>query len=175
MQPSAILRTVAVAVLATWTPGAVSGFTFPASQLGQDVSPPEPAAPAVVVDRSVSEPGYPYPLVEPHLSISVVDPDHRLVVASAIERVRWREAFATSCVAYATRDAGASWQRSDFPVIECGDPWSAIQRDGTAWFLALGEVDEVSGLVAYRSPDGGFHWEEPIVVRGAFDLSLIHI
>jgi hypothetical protein len=108
------------------------------------------------------------PLVEPYVAVDPRDPKHFLAAAMTP-----RAALQTiGCVAFASFDAGTSWIEHRVPqtVRACADVWTAIEANGNAVLSYAGD----SGIVIWRSPDGGHTWAEPpTVVRGAHDHPMV--
>jgi hypothetical protein len=108
-------------------------------------------------------------LIEPHLAIHPTNADH-LLGAAIVRDTNANMADAENrkkvrCASFVSLDGGASCQRHDFPITDCGDPWVAILADGQAVFAAAGGDPQLpqqgeGGLVVYHSPDGGRTWDE---------------
>ena len=119
-------------------------------------------------DRPVSAPDAPLGLVEPHLAVSRDDENHLVAGAIAVSPDRdgpWR------CVAFTSRDGGAVWQRHDFDIDRCIDPWVVVLPDGTALFTAIELDRDTEGdarfrLLSYRSSDGGRSWPQSPTLIG---------
>lgn len=124
----------------------------------------------VGADRLVSTTGPELPLVEPQLAVDPHDHDHLLVAAVAVAPPAGN-GFASSCSVWASFDAGASWVRNDIPLEQCGDPWVAINADGSGVFSALGnQGGNQPGVALWRSIDGGRTWSgNPVVQPGPYD------
>ncbi len=76
---------------------------------------------------------------EPHLAIHPTNPRHLLgaamlgVVTDSFEEMNDR----LGCASFVSLDDGQTWDRHDFPLTNCYDPWVAITADGQAVFTAL--------------------------------------
>ncbi len=113
------------------------------------------------------------PLVEPHLVIHPANPAHLLgaaLISVATESVEERIAR-QRCVSFVSTDNGTSWQRHDFPITSCFDPWVAITPDGQAVFTALASHPNLpqqgsGGLIVYHSADGGRTWDDQPIGLG---------
>jgi hypothetical protein len=117
-----------------------------------------------------------YPLVEPHLAVSPVDPQHLVVgaIVAAPERsVAWY------CSAFVSRDGGETWARHDLTIDRCIDPWVSVLADGSALLAAIEirrdvEGDERFRLVVYRSVDGGMSWPaQPIHSASSYEHPIL--
>ena len=111
------------------------------------------------------------PLTEPHLAAHPTDP--RVLLAGVIISSRVdSEVFGPRqvCAAYRSSDGGRTWERHDFEIRGCGDPWVGITPDGQAVFTALGTHSAVTqqdgGLLVFHSADGGRTWDEAPVGLG---------
>ncbi len=104
-----------------------------------------------------------FPLVEPHLAVNPLDPNHLVGVAIVVTEPDLAE---SRCAAFASFDSGRTWARHDFELDEpCGDPWVAFAPDGTVLVALLG--DEV---LVFRSTDGGRSWsDEPVSLGSSHD------
>lgn len=108
-------------------------------------------------------------LAEPILAVHPAHPNHLLGAAmveadgaSFEERVTQQ-----TCASFVSLDAGKNWQRHDFPITRCFDPWVAITPDGDALLSVIGRhptLDE--GLFVFHSPDGGRTWDDTPVSLG---------
>jgi hypothetical protein len=104
------------------------------------------------------------PLVEPHLAVHPTNPNHLLAAAIVGDTA---EAFSDkqTCSSFLSIDGGRTWQRHDFQVRACADPWVAVTPRGAAVFVALGQQQDAGGratvgLVAFHSADGGKTWND---------------
>lgn len=116
-------------------------------------------------------------IFEPHLAVHPADPSHFLAVAivgTAVGSFEERESQQT-CASFLSLDAGKTWERHDFVISKCADPWVAITPDGQALFTSLGtrptlsqqgRPGAVDGLIAFHSADGGRMWDEKPVGLG---------
>jgi hypothetical protein len=108
-------------------------------------------------------------LIEPHLAIHPTNANH-LLGAVIVRDTNANMADAENrkqvrCASFVSLDGGAKWERHDFPITDCGDPWVAVLPDGHAIFAAAGGDAQLpqqgeGGLVVYHSPDGGRTWDE---------------
>jgi hypothetical protein len=108
-------------------------------------------------------------LAEPILAVDPAHPNHLLGAsmveaagASFEERVTQQ-----TCASFVSVDAGKNWQRHDFPITRCFDPWVAITPNGDAVLSVIGRhpsLDE--GLFVFHSPDGGRTWDDTPVQLG---------
>jgi BNR repeat protein len=110
---------------------------------------------------------------EPHLAVHPANPRHLLATA-------WHASLSDSsaavhqsqrCSSFVSRDAGATWTRHDFPLVDCFDPQVAITPDGQAVFLAGGIFEPIvparnTWLVVYHSADGGVTWDDKPTIVG---------
>jgi hypothetical protein len=106
------------------------------------------------------------PLSEPHMAAHPANGNHLLaatIVGGPPGKPRtddwWQD---LRCSAFLSTDGGKTWQRHDFEVIGCGDPWVGIAPDGNAVFTALGTTKSLGdqhNLVVFHSPDGGKTWD----------------
>jgi hypothetical protein len=112
--------------------------------------------------------------VEPYLAADPQNPGHLVAGVSVVEALgdpRRTPPTATrlTCVTLASFDGGRTWQRHDFRVQQCFDPWTVVLPDGSAVFQGLGNANE---LVAFRSADGGKTWSDtPVAFGRGFDLT----
>jgi len=69
------------------------------------------------------------PLVEPHLAVHPTNPNHLLAAAIAGDKA---DAFSDkqTCSSFLSTDGGRTWQRHDFQVSDCADPWGWRSRLG---------------------------------------------
>lgn len=110
--------------------------------------------------------------IEPYLSANPRNADHLVAGVFLVRRQgdprRADREFQSTCAALTSYDAGRSWARHDFPVLECIDPWTAIRPDGSAVFVMLGKTpDSVDrGLLVFSSADGGRTWSDSPVFLG---------
>src|SRR5207248_455407 len=77
------------------------------------------------------------PLIEPHLAADPRDSNALLSVV-AVSNVAGSFSATQTCSTFASRDGGKTWNRHDFLIEGCGDPWVAIAPNGSAIFAALG-------------------------------------
>lgn len=117
------------------------------------------------------------PLIEPHLAVHPSNPDHLLgavmvsTTAQASNPAEFRRiGVDRTCVAFHSLDGGETWQRHDFPLSSCFDPWVAITAEGDAVLSVLASdaslPDQPGGLVVYHSEDGGQTWAADAVGLG---------
>jgi hypothetical protein len=99
------------------------------------------------------------PLVEPHLAVHPGNPEHLLaavmvsVPAEELAEIRAR----ITCSALLSLDAGETWERHDFQIRTCYDPWMALLPDGRAVFTAVGahpSFGELRRLLVFRWTHG---------------------
>ncbi|MBA3639374.1 MAG: methyltransferase domain-containing protein [Acidobacteria bacterium] len=86
-------------------------------------------------------------LVEPHLSIDPSDP-RRMVAGAMVARPDGTCAVA----GFTSHDAGRTWARPDFPVLDGGDIWTAVLPGGECVSALLS--GDRSELHLFVSPDG---------------------
>ncbi len=70
-----------------------------------------------------------------------------------------------TCAAFVSNDDGRTWARHDFPVTGCADPWTVITPDGQLLVSMVAASSEFpqqgsSGLLVFRSEDGGRTWPD---------------
>lgn len=85
---------------------------------------------------------------------------NRLIGCSMLTRWRSRPdggLTGSGTAVYTTADGGRTWTRA-LHVEKGIDPTCALGRDGSAYYV----VTRHSGLVFYRSPDGGRRWLPPV-------------
>ncbi len=115
------------------------------------------------------------PHVEPHLAAHAEDPK-RLVAASIVVSPTPDRAW--HCAAFSSSDAGRSWQRHDFPMERCIDPWVLITEQGEVFVAAI-EIkrdrpqDDRFRLLLFRSGDGGLSWGAPLDLGRAHDHEML--
>jgi hypothetical protein len=98
------------------------------------------------------------PLVEPHLAAHPVNPNHLLGATIVSDTSRaWGET--QICSSLLSLDGGKTWERHDFPIPGCGDPWVAITPSGHAVFAAIG-TQNGGGLLVFHSADAGRTWDQ---------------
>ena len=114
------------------------------------------------------------PLVEPHLAIHPTNPRHLLGAAIIGDptNIRGERPYGQSCASFVSLDDGQTWDRHDFPLTHCFDPWVAITPDGHAVFTALAGHASLphqspSGLVVFHSADAGLTWDEDPIGLGS--------
>ena len=110
---------------------------------------------------------------EPQLAVHPGNPNYLLasVFVDSLSGTTAEIHAGKRCVTFASRDAGQTWTRHDFPHVDCGDPQVAILPDGQAVFLALAEVPGVvpkrnSWLFVFHSIDGGITWDDAPTIIG---------
>lgn len=115
------------------------------------------------------------PHVEPHVAADPTDPDRLLagsIVVSAESGGPWH------CAAHFSGDGGRTWNRHDFDMDRCIDPWALITADG---HLVLAAIDfsldrpepEQFRLHIYRSRDDGVTWSGPEDLGGRHDHEVL--
>lgn len=128
---------------------------------------------AVSEDRPVSISAGGLPTVEPHLAADPRNADHLVAGVFLVRKQgdprRPNSEFQSTCAALTSFDAGRTWARHDFSVLECIDPWVAIRTDGSAIFSMLGKLPSSRdhGLHVFRSTDGGLTWNDRPVALGS--------
>jgi BNR repeat protein len=111
------------------------------------------------------------PLAEPHIAVHPAQARHLLAAAIVADP---GEAFSArqTCAVFLSADGGRSWQRHNFAIAHCGDPWVAITPSGQAVFAVLGTHPAVAsptggiGLLVFHSSDGGRTWPETPLALG---------
>jgi hypothetical protein len=106
-------------------------------------------------------------LYEPHLTQDPTTPG-RWLAASIVRgsAPKYPESQKDQpCAAFVSTDDGRSWSRHDFPVTACYDPWTAITPDGrflVSMIAASADYPQLgdSGLLIFRSDDGGRTWSD---------------
>lgn len=116
------------------------------------------------------------PLLEPYIVAHPSDPRVLLAMAMiGINAPDGRTANAgQSCAAFYSADAGRSWARHEFAVVDCFDPWLAIAPDGRAVASMLAIDTTTPGaraaLLVFHSSDGGRTWsDKPTTLAGSHD------
>ena len=148
-----------------------------ASLLNQGVAAVSAQEPMVLArtDHAVNTPGPVLPLTEPHLAVNPNDPDHLVagaIVAPTGTDTPWH------CAAFVSRDRGMSWDRHDFSMERCIDPWVLFTRDAVL-FTGIeirrdGEDENRFRMVLFRSQDGGRTWSDaPLSLGRAHDHELL--
>ena len=110
---------------------------------------------------------------EPHLAVHPADPSRLLVGVFILASAGTTEEqhAGQRCATFASRDAGRTWTRHEFPFADCGDPQVAILPNGQAVFVGLAELPNVlpkrqNWLFAFHSADGGTTWDAAPTVIG---------
>src|SRR6266705_3921679 len=83
-----------------------------------------------------------HPIVEPHLAIDPIHPDHLLAAAyiSANPHLKYPAGQDDqTCAAFLSLDSGATWTRHDFNVSWCADLWVAMTPDGQTLVTMVGK------------------------------------
>jgi hypothetical protein len=108
-----------------------------------------------------------HPIVEPHLAIDPLHPEHFLAAAflTAKPGLKYPQGQDEQiCAAFLSMDSGSTWTRHDFNSTWCADPWVAITPDGQALVTMVAKhpafpQQATSGLVGFHSADGGRTWD----------------
>lgn len=138
----------------------------------EGMEPPGADVEWLVRDEPVEAAGPDVPLVEPHLAVDPVDPEHLVLGAIVVDGDRdpWH------CAALTSGDGGATWSRIDFPALDrCIDPWAVALPDGRALLSGIeirrdADTPERFRLLAFGSDDGGWSWSvEPDTLGLGFD------
>jgi hypothetical protein len=104
---------------------------------------------------------------EPYVAIDPLRPAHILVatIVSGPGNLPFNtRVLQHSCAAFLSTDGGSTWARHDFATSECFDPWIVFTPAGNA-VVSLSTGHQAfrqqgsSGLVLFRSPDGGATWD----------------
>jgi len=159
-----------------WAALVLSAIALAANRLEAQTTAPQSAVPQPILsvgpDRALGPPSS-FPEVEPHVSVNQRRPAH-MVVASMT--VLTTDLAQIDCTIFTSFDGGSSWRSTRLSSLGhsqakgCADPWTAILRNGTALISVLGD----SGIVVFRSSDGGRTWTEPpLLVRGAHDHEMM--
>ena len=138
------------------------------------VSPSISAAQTIVVDQPlvVARALNQRALYEPQLALNPTNPNHMLAIAMVAgsgntvqDRIK-----AQTCASFVSMDAGRSWNRHDFAVTTCFDPWVVFTPTGAAVVSMLGVHSTArpgdSNLLVFRSDDGGRTWDDNPVALG---------
>jgi len=129
-------------------------------------------------DAPLEPDGSPFPLVEPYPSVSPLDGDHIVVgtiVAPTDDESPWH------CAAFTSFDRSATWERHDFAMERCIDPWIIFLADDSVLFTGIELQDgfeeaERFHLVAFQSDDGGRTWsDEPTSLGRTHDHELLTV
>ncbi|MDX1555622.1 MAG: sialidase family protein [Xanthomonadales bacterium] len=123
------------------------------------------------VDAAASE----LPHVEPHIATDPSSPQ-RLLAGSIV--VAPESGGPWHCAALFSVDGGASWNRHDFAMDRCIDPWALITAEGDFVLAAIDfQLDrpesEQFRLQVYRSSDRGETWSGPQDLGGQHDHELL--
>lgn len=139
-----------------------------------------------VSERTVVARSSDYPFFEPHLTVHPSNPKH-LLAAAFIGRVSFspqefqQNVRRWTCASFLSLDGGTTWERHDFPVTGCVDPWVAITPDGQAVFTAIGAHAALAqqgsvGLIVFHSANGGRTWDEkPLGLGPSHDHSTVAV
>ena len=128
------------------------------------------AAPTVIAS---GEPGR--QLYEPYVAIDPTRPGHLLVasIVSGPGNLPFSaRVLQYSCAAFHSADGGTTWRRHTFATSQCFDPWIVFDRAGHAVVsLSTGHAafpqQGPSGLVLFRSQDGGVTWDDSATAGGS--------
>lgn len=115
------------------------------------------------------------PHVEPHIAADPSDPDRLLagaIVVSAESGGPWH------CAAFFSANGGRSWNRHDFVMHRCIDPWALITANGEFILAAIDfSLDrperEQFRLRIFRSGDDGHTWNSDEDLGGQHDHELL--
>jgi hypothetical protein len=116
-----------------------------------------------------------HPFDEPHLTVDPRDGNHWL--AATIVRgsaPTFPEVLRDqTCASFVSADGGRTWDRHDFPVTGCADPWVVLTDDGQAIASMLAgspslPAQGTSGLLFFHSKDGGRTWDDVPIGLGPF-------
>jgi BNR repeat-like domain len=116
-----------------------------------------------------------HPFDEPHLAVDPRDGNHWL--AATIVRgsaPTFPDVLRDqSCASFVSLDGGKTWDRHDFPVTGCADPWVVLTDDGQAIASMLAGAPSLpaqgtSGLLVFHSKDGGRTWDDLPIGLGPF-------
>lgn len=118
------------------------------------------------------------PLVEPHLAVHPGNAEHLLaaVMVSVPEEELAELRARITCSALLSLDAGETWERHDFEIRTCYDPWVVLLPDGRAVLTALGthpSFGEQRRLLVFHSSDGGRSWHGPAELGTGHDHETI--
>ena len=119
----------------------------------------------------------------PHVELIVASnpTDPKNLVGAAITATRSEGGWA--CKTYTTHNAGDSWQDAILPeqhTLGGADPQVAFGPHGTAYFATLTNVKDEkgntrSGLMVFRSEDGGVTWQKPANLGYSYDHEVIAV
>jgi hypothetical protein len=119
----------------------------------------------------------------PHVELMVAanTTDTKNLVGAAITATQAEGGWA--CKTYATHNGGDSWQDAVLPeqhLFGGADPQVAFGLHGTAYFSALTNIkdekgDTRSGVLVFRSEDGGATWLKPANLGYSYDHEVIAV
>ena len=114
------------------------------------------------------------PFDEPHLAVDPRDGDHWLAVAIVRGSAGTfpEELKDMICASFTSVDGARTWNRHDFPVTGCADPWVVLTDDGQAIASMIAASSLFpgqgnSGLLVFHSKDGGLTWDDPPLGLGS--------
>ena len=108
-----------------------------------------------------------HPLTEPHLAVDLTRP-RRLIAAAFAQRdsrLQYPQGLDDqTCSTFLSEDSGLTWTPHPLDATKCFDPWVAFNPDGSALVTVIAShrvfpQQGDGGLLAYRSADGGVHWD----------------
>jgi hypothetical protein len=176
-----VLLPLAAAVAACALSAGANGGTFAVAPLAT-VSGPSPFA-GCTVGAAPGSVLYPNAEEEPWVDVNPTNPNNLIAVW---QQDRWSDGGAHGLVTAVTHNGGATWTRT-FPHFStcaggnpqnggdfdrASDPWVSFGPDGTAYQVSLSfnAMNNVNGILASRSTDGGDHWSEPwTIIRDSGD------
>ena len=157
MRTSPVIRVSIVAMFAFGAPSA-AGYA-------QSLRVQPPTVVAVATPQ--------HPFDEPHLAIDPHDDNHWVAVAIVRGSARTFPDVLKdqTCASFLSVDGGKTWNRHDFPVTACADPWVVLTDDGQAIASMVAASSALSsqgrsGLVIFHSTDGGRTWDDAPVGLG---------
>lgn len=150
--------TLSIVLLSLQSPAACAGQEGPTLRIERADAPLGASAPGVAH-------------IEAHGAVHPENPRH--LVAGSIVVAPDRSAW--DCAAFVSRDGGRTWNRHQFGIHRCIDPWVHVLPGGTVLFAAIRISDRGAGdarleLLLHRSVDGGETWsDEPLRLGPGFE------